>query len=86
MKTKYSIEEWDETHPRWQEFVACLELVAPEQAPFVFEEYYRAYQSVLLVALQSNEVVGFIRFAVGAIPLHSMILTLPTWIIRAMAL
>jgi GNAT superfamily N-acetyltransferase len=67
MKTNYLIEEWDETHPRWHEFVACLEMVAPEQAPFVFDEYYRAYQSYLLVALQSNEVVGFIRFAVQPI-------------------
>jgi GNAT superfamily N-acetyltransferase len=67
MKTNYLIEEWDETHPRWHEFVACLEMVAPEQAPFVFDESYRAYQSYLLVALQSNEVVGFIRFAVQPI-------------------
>jgi GNAT superfamily N-acetyltransferase len=67
MIAKYSIEEWDETHTRWHEFVACLEMVAPEQAPFVFGEYYRAYQSYLLVALQSNEVVGFIRFAVQPI-------------------
>ena len=36
MKAEYSIEEWDETHPRWQEFVACLEATALEQAPFVF--------------------------------------------------
>jgi GNAT superfamily N-acetyltransferase len=67
METEYSIEEWDQTHPRWKEFVACLETVAPEQAPFVFEAYYRAYQSYLLVALQSDQVVGFIRFAVQPI-------------------
>lgn len=67
MNSDYSIEEWDETHPRWHEFVACLEAVAPEQAPFVFKERYRAYQSYLLIALQANQVVGFIRFAVQPI-------------------
>jgi GNAT superfamily N-acetyltransferase len=67
MGTQYSIEEWDETHPRWQEFAACLEAVAPEQAPFVLGDRYRAYQSHLLVALQSGQVVGFIRFAVQPI-------------------
>jgi len=64
---RYSIEEWDETHPRWPEFVACLEGVAPEQSPFVLGERYRAHQSYLLVALQSDQVVGFIRFAVQPI-------------------
>ena len=63
MKPTYSIEEWDETHPRWQEFSACLESAAPEQAQFVFGDYYRAYKSYLYVALQSDGVVGFIRFA-----------------------
>src|SRR5512139_955355 len=67
MKANYSIEEWDETHLRWQEFVNCLELVAPDQAPFVLGEYYRSYPSVLFVALQADEVVGFIRFAVQPI-------------------
>jgi GNAT superfamily N-acetyltransferase len=67
VKPKFLIEEWDETHPRWQEFVTCLERVAPDQASFVFKEYYRAYKSYLFVALQLNEVVGFIRFAVQPI-------------------
>lgn len=67
MRDNYSIEEWDETHPRWQEFAACLEGAAPEQAPFVFGDYYRAYRSYLLIALQSDQVVGFIRFAVQPI-------------------
>jgi GNAT superfamily N-acetyltransferase len=67
MKAEYSIEEWNDSHPRWHEFVACLEMVAPEQAPFVFGEYYRAYESYLLVALQAHQVVGFIRFAVQPI-------------------
>jgi len=67
MKAKFSIEGWDETHPRWHEFLACLEEVAPEQTPFVLGEYYRTYPSYLLVALQLNQVVGFIRFAVQPI-------------------
>ena len=67
MKANCSIEEWDETHPRWHEFVACLEMAAPEQAPFVFEKHNQAYQAHLLVALQSNKVVGFIRFVVQPI-------------------
>ncbi len=67
MKTTYSIEEWTESHPRWHEFVACLEMVAPEQVPFVFEKDCRTQQAYLLVALQSNEVVGFIRFVVQPI-------------------
>jgi GNAT superfamily N-acetyltransferase len=67
MKAIYLIEEWDETHPRWHEFVACLETVAPDQSTFVFKDYYRGYQSYLFVALQLNQVVGFIRFAVQPI-------------------
>lgn len=67
MKSYFLIEEWDETHPRWNEFVACLEMTAPEQAPFVLDGPYGTLRSVLLVALQSNEVVGFIRFAVQPI-------------------
>ncbi len=71
MSSEFLIEEWDETHPRWREFIACLEEVAPEQTPFVFGEYYRAYQPYLLVALQRNEIVGFLRFAVQPIGLEA---------------
>jgi GNAT superfamily N-acetyltransferase len=67
MQKQYSIEEWDDNHPRWPEFVACLMIVAPEQAPFVLGERYRAYCSHLLVALESDRVVGFLRFAVQPI-------------------
>jgi GNAT superfamily N-acetyltransferase len=63
----FSIEVWDEQHPRWEEFVSRIHEVAPEQAPFVFGERYRQYSSYLFVALQSNEVVGFLRFAVQPI-------------------
>jgi len=67
VKEKLVIEEWDEANPRWQEFVSCLKLVATEQTAFVFGEYYKTYQAYLFVALQSNEVVGFLRFAVQPI-------------------
>jgi GNAT superfamily N-acetyltransferase len=67
MSAGFSIEEWDEAHPRWHEFVACLEAVAPDQVPFVLGEPYRAYPSHLLVALQANQVAGFLRFAVQPI-------------------
>jgi GNAT superfamily N-acetyltransferase len=67
MEDNWWIEEWDETHPRWGEFAACIQRVAPDQAPFVFGDTYRAYPSHLLVALQAGRVVGFLRFAVQPI-------------------
>jgi ribosomal protein S18 acetylase RimI-like enzyme len=67
MKTTFWIEEWNETHPRWPEFVTCLENTAPDQAPFVFQNNSRAHQAVLLVALQLDKVVGFLRFVVQPI-------------------
>jgi GNAT superfamily N-acetyltransferase len=63
----FTIEEWDETHPRWQAFEDCLQAVAPDQAPFVLGDRYRHYRSVLLVALQGDQVAGFLRFAVQPI-------------------
>ena len=67
MAASFSIEEWNEAHPRWQEFTECLQAVASDQASFVFGKHYQAYPAYLLVALQSNEVVGFLRFAVQPI-------------------
>lgn len=67
MSTGFSIEEWDETHPRWPEFVSCLEGVAPDQALFVLGEAYRAHPCCLLVALQAGQVAGFLRFAIQPI-------------------
>ena len=60
----FSIEEWDESHPRWQEFLACLDITAPEQAPFVNQKANRAYT---LIALLQNDIAGFIRFVVQPI-------------------
>ncbi len=62
-----AIEEWDESHPRWGEFLRCLETVAPDQVPFVLGDRYRPYSSYLSVALQDGQVVGFLRFAVQPI-------------------
>ena len=62
-----TIEEWTHDHPRWQAFVECLETTAPDQAPFVLGAHYQEYPCYLLVALQANAVVGFLRFAVQPI-------------------
>ena len=63
----FSIEEWNETHPRWQEFIKCLETIAPDQTMFVLGKRYQEYPSCLFVALQHNKVVGFLRFAIQPI-------------------
>lgn len=63
----FAIEEWDSSHPRWQEFVACLEAIAPDQVPFVLGPYARHLPCTLFVALQEGRVVGFIRFGVQPI-------------------
>ena len=61
------IQEWDESHPRWGEFLRCLEAIAPDQVPFVLGHYYQQYSSYLLVALQNGQVAGFLRFDVQPI-------------------
>lgn len=63
----FTIEEWDGAHPRWAEFVQCLERAAPEQLPFVLGDYSRHLPCYLTVALQAGQVVGFLRFGVQAI-------------------
>ncbi len=54
-------------HPRWRELVQCLEQTAPEQVPFVLGEYSRDLPCYLCVALQNEQVVGFLRFGVQPI-------------------
>jgi len=66
-KTLFVIEEWTEDHSRWGEFLECLERAAPEQAPFVLGEYSAGLSCHLLVALQADRVVGFLRFGVQPI-------------------
>lgn len=61
------IETWNEEHPRWSEFEACLKSVAPEQAPFVLGDYAAGLPCSLLVALLDDRVVGFLRFAIQPI-------------------
>lgn len=62
-----NVELWGEAHPRWPEFVRCLEETAPEQAPFVLGEYARHLPCSLLIALFDDRVVGFLRFGVQPI-------------------
>lgn len=63
----FRLEEWSEEHPRWGEFVQCLEQTAPEQSPFVLGDYSRDLQCYLCVALQGDRVVGFLRFGIQLI-------------------
>ncbi len=63
----FSIEPWESNHPRWGEFVECLQQVAPEQAPFVLGDYSRHLPCHLCVALQENRVAGFLRFGIQPI-------------------
>jgi GNAT superfamily N-acetyltransferase len=63
----FLIEEWDRSHPRWEEFVACLEAIAPDQVPFVLGPYSAQLPCTLFVAVQDGQVVGFIRFGVQPI-------------------
>lgn len=63
----FTLQEWDQAHPRWEEFIQCLEQSAPEQAPFVLGEYSRQLPCYLCVALQNDRVAGFLRFGVQPI-------------------
>jgi GNAT superfamily N-acetyltransferase len=63
----FTLLELDEDHPRWPEFVQCLNWVAPEQAQFVLGQYSRDLPCYLCVALQDGEVVGFLRFGIQPI-------------------
>lgn len=65
--TPFVIEQWTEQHLRWAEFVECLKQVAPEQAPFVLGDYSKDLPCQLFVALQNDQVVGFLRFGIQPI-------------------
>lgn len=67
MTARFLVEEWEGSHPRWEEFVGCLETTAPDQTKFVLGDRYQAYPCHLFVALQDNQVVGFLRFAIQPI-------------------
>jgi len=56
----YTIEEWLPTHPRWSEFVACVD--SEGQTRWVFNEHFEQFPRYFLVALQENQVVGFLMF------------------------
>lgn len=61
------IQEWDENHARWNEFVQCLEAAAPEQAAFVLGDYARGLPCFLFVALLMGGIIGFLRFGIQPI-------------------
>jgi len=56
----YTIEEWLPTHPRWSEFVACVD--SEGQTRWVFNDHFEQFPRYFLVALQENQVVGFLMF------------------------
>lgn len=60
----FSLQELTEDHPRWPDFVRCLEETAPEQAPFVLGDYARHLPCHLSVAFQDDQIVGFLRFGI----------------------
>lgn len=67
MDSRVLIEEWEEGHERWPEFLECLNAAAPEQSVWVLGEYYRETECHLIVAATDEEVAGFLRFAVQPI-------------------
>ena len=56
----HAIEEWLPSHPRWSELVACID--SENQARLVFNDYFDQFPRYFLVALQENQVVGFLMF------------------------
>ena len=62
-----NIEVCLEGSPRWEEFVTCLNDVAPEQAPFVLGDYARHLPCRLLIAIEGDRVVGFLRMGIQPI-------------------
>lgn len=60
MKFKYEI--WDEAFPRYQEFVQAVELIVPDQLPFVTGQYFKANPNYTFVALDNKVIAGFIRY------------------------
>jgi GNAT superfamily N-acetyltransferase len=60
----FTIEEWGLDHPRYADFLACVEAAAPEQRVFLQGSYFQAHPCYLLVALQGGSVAGFLQFAV----------------------
>jgi len=61
-----TIEEWDEAHPRWADLAACIRHESDDEHPqerWAFHSYPPGTPgSHFLVALQGNQVVGFLRF------------------------
>lgn len=60
----FLIENWDTAHPRYADFIDCVNASAEEQMVFLQGSYFQDHPCHLLVALQQNVVVGFLQFAV----------------------
>lgn len=57
----FSLEEWAMTHPRWRELVHLME--TEEQAYYWQQEaYFVQFQHYFLVAIQADELIGFLQF------------------------
>lgn len=61
-----TIEEWDETHPRWEELVQCVRDEHTQENPqmrWTFTAHPIGTPGIhFLVALQDGRVVGFLKF------------------------
>ena len=60
----FQLQGLTEDHPRWPDFVRCLEETVPEQAPFVLGDYARHLPCYLSAAFQNDQIVGFLRFGI----------------------
>lgn len=61
MTRPFTIEEWSATHPRWHYLVRLME--AEEQADYwEQEEHFAQFTHYFLVALQGDELLGFLQF------------------------
>jgi GNAT superfamily N-acetyltransferase len=60
----FYIEEWDVNHPRYNEFLECLKISAPEQTGFIQGSFFQNYACHLLIAIKDDQAAGFLQFAV----------------------
>lgn len=60
-----TIEEWGHTHPHWDDLMVVID--AEDQRRWATCSFDFHISSHILVALESDEIVGFLRFAVQAI-------------------
>lgn len=63
--SSFDIEEWEETHPHWQELIRYIE--SEQLAYGVLDEQGRVPGAHLLVAVQAYQLMGFLMFLVQPI-------------------